>query len=128
MGVWFDERTGEYKLLDVNPRTWGYHSLGLRAGADFPLLLFRDQLGQKVEPVRAAPGVTWVRLSTDLPTALPELLARRIRWREYFRSVRSANVEGLFEPEDPKPEIAEFALLPYLYRTRKPTPGQDVQA
>jgi D-aspartate ligase len=123
-----DERTGEYKLLDVNPRTWGYHSLGLRAGADFPLLLFRDQLGQKVEPVRAVPGVTWVRLSTDLPTAVPELLAGRLPWRQYFRGLRTADVEGLFERDDPKPAFAEVALLPYLYRTRKPTRRQDVSA
>jgi len=123
-----DERAEEYKLLDVNPRTWGYHSIGLRAGADFPLLLFRDQLGQKVEPVRAVPGVTWVRLSTDLPTAVPELLAGRLRWREYFRTLRAADVEGLFDRDDPMPAIVEFALLPYLYRTRKPTPRQDVPA
>jgi D-aspartate ligase len=121
-----DERSGEYKLLDVNPRTWGYHSLGLRAGADFPLLLFRDQLGQRVEPVRAAAGLTWVRLSTDLPTAVPELLAGRLRWREYLRSLRAADVEGLFERDDPLPAVAELALLPYLYRTRKPTPREDV--
>jgi D-aspartate ligase len=121
-----DERGGEYKLLDVNPRTWGYHSIGLRARADFPLLLYRDQLGQKVEPVRALPGVKWVRLSTDLPTAVPELLAGRLHWREYFRSLRTADVEGLFERDDPMPAIVEVALLPYLYRTRKPTPRQDV--
>ena len=116
-----DERDGEYKLLDVNPRTWGYHSLGLRAGADFPLLLFRDQLGETVEPVRAAAGVKWIRLSTDLPTAVPELLAGRLGWREYFRSLASADVEGLFDRDDPFPAFAEFALLPYLYRTRRPT-------
>jgi D-aspartate ligase len=123
-----DERNGEYKLLDVNPRTWGYHSLGLRAGADFPLLLFRDQLGQTVEPVRATAGVKWIRLSTDLPTAVPELLTGRLRWREYFRSLRGADVEGLFDRDDPLPAIAELALLPYLYRTRKPTPRQDAFA
>ena len=30
-----DPRDGQYKLLDVNARTWGYHSLGVRAGVDF---------------------------------------------------------------------------------------------
>jgi len=121
-----DERNGEYRLLDVNPRTWGYHSLGPRAGADFPLLLFRDQVGEPVEPVRAAAGVKWIRLSTDLPTAVPELLAGRLRWREYFRSLWGADVEGLFERDDPLPAFAEFGLLPYLYRTRKPRRRQDV--
>jgi D-aspartate ligase len=123
-----DERDGQYKLLDVNPRTWGYHSLGPRAGTDFPHLLFRDQLGQAVEPVRAARGVKWVRLSTDLPTALPELLAGRLGWRQYIRSLVSADVEGLFESDDPLPAFVELALLPYLYRTRKPAAKQDAAA
>jgi predicted ATP-grasp superfamily ATP-dependent carboligase len=115
-----DQRDGRYKLLDVNPRTWGYHSLGLRAGTDFPYLLFRDQLGHTVDSVRATAGVSWVRLSTDLPTALPELLARRWPWREYARSLFSADAEGLFARDDPAPAFAELVLLPYLYRTRKP--------
>ena len=40
-----DPRDGAYKLLDVNARTWGYHTLGTAAGVDFPYLLFRDQVG-----------------------------------------------------------------------------------
>ena len=121
-----DERDGQYKLLDVNPRTWGYHSLGPRAGTDFPLLLYRDQVGEPVGPVRAATGLKWVRLSTDVPTALPELVSRRLSWREYLRSLLSVDVEGLFERDDPLPALTEVALLPYLYRTRKSEPpGRD---
>ena len=42
----------------------------------------------------------------------------------------AANMDGVvgrffFDRDDPMPAIAEFALLPYLYRTRKPTPRQD---
>jgi D-aspartate ligase len=121
-----DERDGTYKLLDVNPRTWGYHSVGRRAGTDFPLLLYRDQLGEPVASVRARPGVTWVRLTTDLPTAIPELLSRRLSWRGYARSLLGADVEALFERDDPLPALAELALTPYLYRTRTPEPADGV--
>ncbi|MGH2886995.1 MAG: ATP-grasp domain-containing protein, partial [Solirubrobacteraceae bacterium] len=38
----YDRRDGVPKLLDVNARTWGYHSLGQRAGVDFPYLLYAD--------------------------------------------------------------------------------------
>jgi len=37
-----DAKDGLFKLHDVNPRTWGYHSLGYAAGVDFPSLLFSD--------------------------------------------------------------------------------------
>src|SRR5207247_1403581 len=30
-----DPRDRQFKLLDVNARTWGYHTLGLKAGVDF---------------------------------------------------------------------------------------------
>ena len=42
----YDRRDGLTKLLDVNARTWGYHSLGQRAGVDFPYLLYADQIGR----------------------------------------------------------------------------------
>ena len=41
-----DPRDGQYKLLDFNARTWGYHTLGQRAGVDFPSMLYADQLGE----------------------------------------------------------------------------------
>ena len=69
-----DPRDGEYRLLDVNARTWGYHTLGVGAGVDFPFLLFCDQTGQDVPTCRAHPGVTWIRLLTDLPTGILEIL------------------------------------------------------
>jgi len=31
-----DPRDGQYKLLDVNARAWGFHSIGLPAGSIFP--------------------------------------------------------------------------------------------
>src|SRR5204863_124565 len=32
---------GRYKLLDINPRVWGWHTLCGRAGVDFPYLLWQ---------------------------------------------------------------------------------------
>jgi D-aspartate ligase len=114
----YDERDGLYKLLDVNLRTWGYHSLGRPAGVDFPFLLFCDQLDQVVEASRAKSGVRWIRLTTDLPTALQEIRRGRLQWRAFFQSLRSVQIEAVFERDDLLPALAEVALLPYLYRTR----------
>ena len=80
------------------------------------------------ESARAATGVKWVRLSTDVPTALPELAAGRLPWRQYIRSLLSADVEGLFERDDPLPALVELGLLPYLYRTRKADSPQVASA
>jgi predicted ATP-grasp superfamily ATP-dependent carboligase len=113
-----DERDGTLKLLDVNARTWGYHTLGARAGVDFPALLFADQVGEPVTPCRARAGVRWVRLATDLPTAAVEAAAGRLEWRAYLRSLGRADTEAVFSRKDPLPGLVELALLPYLAVTR----------
>jgi predicted ATP-grasp superfamily ATP-dependent carboligase len=109
-----DERDRAYKLLDVNARTWGYHTIGLRAGVDFPYLLFADQLARRVTPCRAEAGISWIRLVTDLPTAVVELGGRRLDVRAYARSLRKSQVEAVFSRDDWLPGLAEIALLPYL--------------
>jgi D-aspartate ligase len=113
-----DPRDGRCKLLDVNARTWGYHTLGVRAGVDFPALLFADQLGETVTMCRARAGVRWVRLLTDLPTAAIELRRGRLGWRSYVRSLRTADTEAVFAARDPLPGLVELALLPYLAMRR----------
>lgn len=111
----YDRRDGLPKLLDVNARTWGYHSLGPRAGVDFPYLLYADQIGLPVpHGLEARPGISWVRLATDVPTAAAELVRRRLDWRSYLRSLRVLDVESVFTPDDLGPGFAELALLPYL--------------
>jgi D-aspartate ligase len=110
-----DRRDGLTKLLDVNARTWGYHSLGGRAGVDFPYLLYADQLGLPVPSgVRARPGISWIRLATDLPTAAIELARHRLDWRAYVRSLGVFDVESVFTRDDLRPGFAELGLLPYL--------------
>jgi D-aspartate ligase len=113
-----DPRDGEFKLLDVNARTWGYHSVGRAAGVDFPYLLFCDQLGDETPRVRGRPGVRWIRLVTDVPNALVDMRARRVRPREYLASLRGVDTEAVFSVRDPLPGIYELALLPYLFFKR----------
>jgi D-aspartate ligase len=109
-----DPRDGQYKLLDVNARTWGYHSLGPRAGVDFPYLLFADQLGEPVETCRAKAGVKWIRLVTYISTGVVEIFHGHLNWQAYLQSLRDVNVESVFSREDPLPALVELTLLPYL--------------
>lgn len=109
-----DPRDGAFKLLDVNARTWGYHTLGAAAGVDFPYLLFLDQVGADVEEVHARPGIGWIRLATDVPNAVRDIRAGTLRTRDYLRSLRGVDTEAVFCLRDPLPALYEVALLPYL--------------
>ena len=108
-----DPRDGEYKLLDVNARTWGFHSLGSAAGVDFSYLLYADQVGEPVPSCRATAGVGWLRLLTDVPTAFLDLF-HGLSLSAYLSSLRKTKIESVFCRRDPLPSLAEVAFLPYL--------------
>jgi predicted ATP-grasp superfamily ATP-dependent carboligase len=109
-----DLRDGQYKLLDVNGRTWGYHTLGSGAGVDFSRMLFADQIGDNVQTCRGRAGVTWMRFVTDVPTGILEILRGRQDLKAYIRSLIAFDVESVFSWHDPLPGIAELFLIPYL--------------
>jgi D-aspartate ligase len=113
-----DPRDGKHKLLDVNARTWGYHTLGSVAGVDFPYLLFLDQLGVPVTPARARPGMRWIRWATDVPNAVRDIRSGAVRPGEYLRTLRGVHAEAVFSLRDPLPALYEIALLPYLAMKR----------
>ena len=109
-----DPRDAQYKLLDVNARTWGYHSLGASVGVDFSHMLYADQIGIPVTPSKGKPGVGWRRTTTDIPASLLAFLKGELDVRSYLRSLRNCRVEAVFTHEDPLPGLAEILLIPYL--------------
>jgi D-aspartate ligase len=113
-----DPRDGQYKLLDVNARTWGYHTIGAKAGVDFAHMLFLDQSGRPCHSKRGASGVRWIRLLTDLPAGLMEVWSGRLSLRAYLRSLATFQEEACFSWDDPLPGLAELALVPYLAARR----------
>ncbi len=116
VGVEFklDPRDGQFKLLDVNARTWGYHSLGFAAGVDFPFMLYDDQIGETAGPSQGIPGHFWIRLLTDVPTGVLEVSGRRMRLKDYSESLRRIHTDAVFGSEDPFEGMVEWFLLPYL--------------
>jgi len=109
-----DPRDGKYKLLDVNARTWGFHSLGWPAGVDFPYLLFADQFGKLPSRYRAPAGIGWLRLITDVPVVLSDMLQGHLTLGDYWKSLRNTRTESVFVRDDVMPSIAELVMLPYL--------------
>jgi D-aspartate ligase len=109
-----DPRDGKFKLLDVNARTWGFHSIGVPAGVDFPFLMFADQLGLPIERCAAKAGIGWLRAVTDLPTVISDLWAGELNLGSYWRSLKRVRAESVFCAKDPLPSIAELLMLPYL--------------
>jgi D-aspartate ligase len=106
-----DPRDGLSKLLDVNPRVWGWHTLCARAGIDFTWLAWQLARGEPVERTRARSGVRWTRLTTDLPTAAREMRAGRLSLADYVGSLRGPRERAIFARDDPLPGLLEVPLL-----------------
>ena len=111
----FDARDGRFKLLDINPRLWTWAPLGARAGIDFPLLLWRLMLDMPVPELTAPPGVAWVRMSTDVPAAIHEMLRGRLDPISYLRSLRSPLEFALFAADDPLPGLLDVPLFAFKH-------------
>ncbi|MBV9592665.1 MAG: ATP-grasp domain-containing protein, partial [Actinobacteria bacterium] len=105
-----DARDGSYRLLDINPRVWTWHALGPRAGVDFPYLTWRLSQGLPIDPVRARPGVRWVRLATDIPSALAAVRAGQLSLRGWAASLRRPRQAAVLAWDDPLPSLADPLL------------------
>lgn len=111
----FDSRDGRFKLLDINPRLWTWAPLGARAGVDFPYLLWRMMTGKPVAEQSARPGVRWVRMSTDVPAAIHEMLRGRLNMRAYLGSLRGPREFALFAADDPLPALMDLPVFAYKH-------------
>jgi len=109
-----DPRDGKLKLLDINPRVWGWHSLCGFAGVDYPYLLWLLTIGEQVPQTKAIAGLRWVRMSTDAPTAIREILRGRLSLWDYLRSIRPPLAPVIYSADDPLPGLLEVPLLAYL--------------
>jgi D-aspartate ligase len=118
-----DPRDGILRLLDVNPRVWGWHTLGRRAGVDFVWAAWALANGCDVTRVRAEPGLRWVRLATDVPAATREIARGRLSIVDYARSIASRHDSGVFAIDDPIPGCAELPLLAFMLLRRKRRAG-----
>ena len=106
-----DPRDGVVKLLDMNPRVWGWHTLCGRAGSRLPWLLWLLVSGGACRRPPRAPGVRWLRFSTDMPTASRSCCGGRLSLREYARSLGWPRERAIFAWDDPLPGLIEMPIL-----------------
>jgi D-aspartate ligase len=105
-----DPRTNEPKLLDINPRLWGWHTLGRRADMDFSFLAWRLAQGLHCEERDAPPNIRWMWPAADIPVALREIFGGRLRLADYLRSFGRPVDFATLTVDDPLPGIMELPL------------------
>lgn len=114
----FDEKDKVYKLLDINTRTWAWHTLGAKAGVNFSLLLFQDMHNEKPLVKNYEIGVKWIRELTDVVIILTEISKGTLKVSEYLRSLKGKKELAVFSWKDPLPFVAELLMAPYSFHKR----------
>lgn len=107
-----DERDGQYKLLDVNPRAGATFRLFVdEHGTDVVRAAYRDATGQ---PVGRAPqrwDRRWMIEDWDLVAARKYIAQRRLSVGAWARSVSAADELVWFAGDDPRPALAAGGRL-----------------
>jgi predicted ATP-grasp superfamily ATP-dependent carboligase len=106
-----DPRSGEFKLLDVNPRVWGWHTLARRAGIDFPYLLWLLLHGKDFPAVQGRSGVRWMHTTADIRVAIQEIFKGQLSLRSYLRSLQAPRESAIFAWDDPAPGLLDLPLF-----------------
>jgi len=118
-----DARTGEIKLIEVNPRLGRNNILATRCGANFPLIAYLDLTGQKPAPrAEYREGVRYLVVGKDFRAFLDYYRRGELGPVEWARSVMTARVFPYFDWRDPLPFVmaAGRGLWRRLLHFRRP--------
>ena len=109
-----DSRDNRYKFLEVNTRTWKWHTIANKAETPFVLTYFNFLTGKRVNKTTTFKSATFRHLITDFPIQLK-------LWKKGFDYAfrKKSNLEhAVYDPKDLKPWFMEKLLLPILIFTR----------
>lgn len=105
-----DPRDNVPKLMEINPRFPECFNMGCSVGIDFPLMIYRMGLGEKIEPIRSYPLGRFLRfLPGDLMWFLRVANAERFgTWPSWFRFFAEDTAYQLVRRRDPGPIMGYF--------------------
>jgi len=114
-----DPRDGQYRLIEINARTWLWVGLAKACGINFALMAYRYVNGMNVMfPENYEPGIKWINYLTDTLYSLKAILSGKLSPGRYFSSMRGKRIKAVFSWHDPLPSVALFFLSFYIARKR----------
>lgn len=105
-----DPRTGQLKMLDVNPRPWSWFGLADAAGIDFGAAIVAASSGHAIPPMKARPGIAWMFGLRDQVVAVQLMLRGRLDVGAWLRSLARTRTFASLSLNDPLPGLVELPL------------------
>ena len=123
-----DPRDGTYKLMEVNGRHNNSGMLSVRAGVNFPWIMYRHLVQGEIPPSGLAQknGVYWIAVPSDPVRSVKEFRNGHLPLRHYLRPYLRPHVFDTLDRRDPRPFLTKLggALWARLRRSalgRHPT-------
>ena len=115
----YDDKIKDYKLIEINPRTWKWHSMANIVGINLIEMLLNDIQGAPIEPKHnKIENLGWIEQLTDCYVMLSEVLKGKMKIKEYFKTLKIQKEYAAFNWKDPLPAIMYILLAPYFFFTR----------
>jgi predicted ATP-grasp superfamily ATP-dependent carboligase len=115
----YDPDDSTFKLIEVNPRTWKWHTISNKLNVNFIRIMTSYLDGSEFKSQGGGDAkVGWIETITDTYVVLGEILRGRMNFSQYFRSLKMVKEFACFDWRDPLPALGYVALLPYLMFSR----------
>jgi predicted ATP-grasp superfamily ATP-dependent carboligase len=105
-----DDRDGQYKLMEINPKFWGSLDLSIGAGVNFPYLACRMALEGDVKPVLEYDRTT--RFHWPFPHDLLHAIARPTSAKQVLADFLDREVKSNLSRHDWRPNLFLIAMTP----------------
>ena len=103
-----DEKSGEFVLMEINPKFWGSLGLSVAAGVDFPSLASRLAIDGDIEPVFQYE--TGVRYRWLFPADLFNVMTNPRGFPQFIRDFGDRSIRYDIDIHDPAPTIMQIGM------------------
>lgn len=110
-----DVRDGKYKFLEINPRTWKWHSISNKSESPFLMSLYNTVYSNKPIVKNDWNDCCWKDIIID--TAVVFKLLLKLKVLPSFSKYKNVGY-SVFDISDIRPFIFEILYMPYLFFTR----------
>lgn len=115
-----DPRDQQFKLIEINPRTWLWVGLAKACGVNFALMAWKYVNGIEQEyPMNYQKDVVWVNPFTDSVFSFLAILKGKLNLASYLKNrFNEKSVSALFYSSDQKPAWMYFLMIFSFLRKR----------
>lgn len=111
-----DPRDGQFKLIEINPRSLHTGGIAPACGIDLPFIAYQDMIGVPV-PKRFSfkEGVKWIELIEDFSLCRRLIQNGDLSLKEWLESLRGRKMCAIFAWDDPIPFLRLFGSVTFKF-------------